>query len=235
MITLRTSDQRRLNQNPHYRTRLTFDPRELADPLANGFESLEILNEHWLSPGDNLPPYPHYHPAEILIYVCQGGLAFEDTLGQTGVIRVGEFSLITVEDGIRHAEMNAIGAHWAHVFEIGIRLNKNLNEPNHSQRRFNVAERTGFLRVVASQNGRGNSLRLKQKIVIYSAFLDPGKHVILELLPGQSGWLHLIKGEAVFCGQVLKSGDGVGVNKEHALSFTAKTSTEIILVSFNKS
>jgi redox-sensitive bicupin YhaK (pirin superfamily) len=78
--------------------------------------------------------------------------------------------------------------------------------------------------------GAINRLRIKQDAFIYSSMLDPGHHLVHELLPGRSAWLHVLHGEAVMQEVVLFSGDGVGVTSEPSVSITAKEDTEILLV-----
>ena len=62
-----------------------------------------------------------------------------------------------------------------------------------------------------------------------STMLDPGQHVVHELSPGRSAWLHLVQGEAMFGDIVLTTGDSVGITAERAVSLTAREETEILL------
>ena len=63
-----------------------------------------------------------------------------------------------------------------------------------------------------------------------SALLDPGQHVVHELLPGRSAWLHLVQGEVTLGDVVLTTGDSAGVTAERAVSLTAQEETEILLL-----
>ena len=65
---------------------------------------------------------------------------------------------------------------------------------------------------------------------MYSAMLDPGQHVVHELSPGRSAWLHLVQGEVTLGDDVLTTGDGAGVTAERAVSLTAREETEILLL-----
>jgi redox-sensitive bicupin YhaK (pirin superfamily) len=100
----------------------------------------------------------------------------------------------------------------------------------HKLKRFSAAERQGILRVVASPDGRKGSLRIRQDASIYSAMLDPGQHLIHELSPGRRAWLHVVRGEVTLDDEVLVAGDGVGYRAERAVSFTARTEGEILLL-----
>lgn len=62
------------------------------------------------------------------------------------------------------------------------------------------------------------------------AMLDPGQHVVHELLSGRSAWLHVVKGEVTLGDITLTPGDGAGISAERAVSFTARGQTEVLLV-----
>ena len=51
MITLRRAAQRHHDWTRKQEVWLTFDPKDRADPLADGFGALEVLDEERLSPG----------------------------------------------------------------------------------------------------------------------------------------------------------------------------------------
>jgi redox-sensitive bicupin YhaK (pirin superfamily) len=207
---------------------LTFYPQGRADPLAGGFGSLEMLNEDRLPPGAGVPRRPH-HDAEIVTYVREGALAHEDSTGRSGVTQAGEFQCMTAGRGIRHSERNASQTDWAHVFRIWLRPSEAGREPGYERKRFSAAQRRGGLCVVASPDGRRGSLRIHQSALIYSAILQPGQHVVHELSPGRSAWVHVVQGEVTLGDDILGTGDGAGVTAERAVSLTAREETEILL------
>jgi hypothetical protein len=151
-------------------------------------------------------------------------------MGRSGVIQAGEFRHLTAGRGYRHSEMNASRADWAHVFELWLRPSEAGLAPGQEQKRFCAAERRGGLCVVASPDARKGSLHLHQDALVYSAMLKRGDHVVHELAPGRSAWLHMVQGEAALGDIVLTTGDGVGVTAERAVSLTARKETEILLL-----
>jgi redox-sensitive bicupin YhaK (pirin superfamily) len=229
MITPRRAKERHHDQRRRQEAWHTFYPEDLADGLANGFGSLERLNEDRLPPGASLPRQLD-GDAEIVTYVREGALAQQDSMSSAGVIRAGEFQRSTAGRFTRHTETNASRTDWAQVFQIWLRPSEGELEPSREQRRFSAAERRGDLCVVASPDGRRGSLRLHQDALIYSAMLDPGQHVIHELSQGRTAWLHLVHGEATLGDIVLTTGDSVGVTAERAVSLTAREETEILLL-----
>jgi len=233
MITLRRAQERRHDRRGRQRSWLTFYPQNRADPLAGGFGALESLDEVRLSPGAGVPRRQP-RDAEILTYVREGALAYEDSTGHSGVIHAGEFQRMTAGRAIRHGATNASRSDWTHVFQMWLHPSEAGLEPNQEQKRFCAAERRGGLCVVASQDARRGSLRIHQDASLYSAMLDPGEHVVHELSPGRSTWLHLVQGEATLGDLVLSTGDGAGVTAERAVSLTAREETEILLLDLGK-
>jgi len=225
---------RRAKERHHERRRKrevwrTFYPRGRADPLAGGFGTIEMLNEDRLLPGAAVPRRP-LHDAEIVTYVRQGALAYEDSTGRSGVTQAGEFQCMTAGRGIRHSETNVSQTEWAHVFRIWLRPSQAGREPGYEQKRFSAAQRRDGLCVIASPDGRRGSLRIHQGALIYSAILQRGQHVVHELAPGRSAWLHVVEGGVTLGDDVLGTGDGAGVTGVRAVSLTAREETEILLL-----
>ena len=229
MITLRRDGERHHHRSRKQKVWFTFNSQDRTGPLADGFGTLEFLDEDRLSPGADVPHHPH-HDAEIITYVREGALAYEDSVGHSGVIRAGEFQRTTAGRGLRLRQTNASGTDWAHVFQIWLRPSEADLEPNHEQKRFSAAERRGVLCVVASPDARRDSLRIHQDVLIYSALLDPGQHVVHPLLLGHRAWLHLVEGEVTLDDIILTTGDGAGIQAERAVSLTAQEKTEILLL-----
>lgn len=78
------------------------------------------------------------------------------------------------------------------------------------------------------------SLCIHQDALIHSSVLDPGHHIIYELLPRHSAWLHVVAGKATMGDIVLTQGDGMGVTVEHLVCLTALEHTEILLVDMKR-
>jgi len=229
MITLRRAKDRRHEQRRKQEVWRTFHRQAGTDPFADGFGTLELFNEDRHPPGAGVRRR-HLHDAEIITYVREGALAYEDSTGCAGIIQAGEFHRMTAARGVRYSEANASRADWAQTFQIWLYPSETGVELGHEQRRFSTAQRRGELCIVASPDARRGSLRLRQNALMYSAMLSPGKHVVHELAEGRSAWLHLVKGEMT-CGDfILSTGDGAGVTAERAVSLTAREETEILLL-----
>lgn len=229
MISLRRAEAR--HHDPYRRRKVwrTFDPRDRADRFADGFGTIEAIDENRLPPRGDVPGYAA-EQAEIVTYVREGTIAYEDAMGHSGAIHAGEFQRIIAAHGSRHSETNASRADWAHVFQIRLRRTAVALEPGRDQRRVSAAERRGGLWLVASPYARSGSLQLHHDTWIYSALLEPGQHVVHKLTPGRAAWLHIVQGEVALGDLVLTTGDGAGVTAERSVSLTAREDTELLLL-----
>ncbi len=229
MIMIRRDTERQHDRCRKHEAWQTFYPATSTRPGANGLEALPIFGEIRLPPGNGTAPRPG-DDAEIVTYVQQGALAYEDSTGSAGVIRAGEFQRMTTGRGVRHKETNASRTDWAHIFRISLHPSEGGLGCAHEQKRFTAAQRRNVLCVVASPDGRKGSLRIHQDALACSSILDPGHHLVHELRPGRSAWLHVMYGEATLNDIVLTQGDGARVTVEPAVSLTAHESAEILLV-----
>lgn len=228
MISLRLAAERHHDQRLKREVWRTFDPVGRTDGLVDRFRALEALDESRLPPRADIPRRVGGE-GEIITYVREGTVAYDDSTGHSGVIHAGEFQRMITAPGARHGESNASRVDWAHVFQIRMRRSKLELEPGREQKRFSAAERRGGLCIVASPDARGGSLRLGQDTWMYSALLEPGQHVVHELAPAHAAWLHVVQGEVTLDDFVLVTGDGAGVITERAVSMTARADSEILL------
>jgi quercetin 2,3-dioxygenase len=229
MVTVRRTTERQHGRSRKQETWCTFDSANPAAPHTDGFETLESLNEIRLAPGARIPRNSR-HDAEVVTYVCEGILAYEDSLGHSAVVQSGEFQRVSTDRSLRHSKMNASRSDWAHFYQIWLRPSEAELEAENEQKRFSAAERRNRLCVIASSDARRGSLRVHQNVLVCSALLDPGQHIVHELAPGRSAWLHLVHGKVTLGDVVLTTGDGAGVTADRAVSLTASEEAEILLV-----
>jgi redox-sensitive bicupin YhaK (pirin superfamily) len=228
MIRVRTSEQRRHVQNAGRDTWMTFDPLNPEDPLHAGFQPLESINEEGFAPGASVMLQPE-KDLELLTYLWKGALIQEDHSGSTSVLEAGECGRSHAPRGTPQRVFNGSMTEQAHAFRCGILTDPNGSRPRAEKKRFPLADRKGILRLIASPDGRNESLRLREDIRVFSSLLDTGHHLIHELAPGRKAWLHVVTGRILLVDQPLRSGDGASLVEEAAVSLTAREPSEILL------
>src|SRR6187399_517721 len=106
MITAHRNAERQHQRRDKHESWLTFPSPDVPDAPAGPFGSLELLGEDRLPPGAAIAPRAR-HGTEIITYVREGAIAYQDSTGRSGVIHAGEFQRMTSELGVRYTEMNA--------------------------------------------------------------------------------------------------------------------------------
>jgi len=193
MVTVRRASERHHQRTSKQDAWSTFEPQDRAGPRGDDFGSLEQLSDIRIAPGTGAPRNAR-RDVEVVTYVHQGVLAYEDSLGHSGVLQAGEFHRVTSGRSLRHSKMNASRTHWAHFYQFWLFPSVTELESEHVQKRFSAAERRGALCVVASPDARRGSLRIHEDALICSALLDPGQHVVRELSLGRRAWVHVLQG-----------------------------------------
>jgi len=229
MITLLRNSQRHHVQQDRQEIWRSFYVQNRQDSLVDGFGFLSSFDELRLQPGDSSEPF-YEDETEIVTYVYTGALSQEDTMGNSGVIHTGEFQRMSTGRSIRHKETSVSQTDGVHLFRMSLRPVQAGLDHGHEQKRFTEAQRSNRLCVVVSPDGRRGSLQIHQDVLVCSAILDPGHHLIHELAPDRTAWLHTVCGEATINDIVLTQGDSVGITNERSASFTVQENTEILLI-----
>jgi redox-sensitive bicupin YhaK (pirin superfamily) len=170
--------------------------------------------------------------SELITYVHKGTLAFEGLTGHSGVITAGEYQCMVIGRIIGQRVTNTSQTDLAHFFRIYLRLSPSQSIDNclETPTRFSVAQRRNILCKVASPDVWNGSIRIHSDAHIYSSILDPGQHIVHELLLGRKAWLHIVYGKVRVNEIDLNSGDGMGITDERSISLTVLQDTELILI-----
>src|SRR5438552_12878876 len=97
-------------------------------------------------------------------------------------------------------------------------------------RRSFLQKRSGAkLRLIASPDGKDDSVTIHQDAKLYVSLLKPGEHVQHELPNDRYGWLQVAKGTVELNGKPLQQGDGAAISEEPKLEVKAPQEAKILL------
>jgi quercetin 2,3-dioxygenase len=234
-MAVRRSEERQHLKRRAHDAWLTFGLPPHSRRYGRSFGALLGLDEARLAPGAAAGVMRSTaYDVEVVTYVLEGSLSMRDARGRQRGLEAGEFQRRHAPRADRGGYRNASPGDWAHAFQISLRRPQEAMDREVEQKRFAGGDRRNLLCMVASPDGRGGTLQLRSDALIYSALLQLGQHVAHELRPGRGAWLHIVKGEARVGNFVLKTGDGLGIANERALSLTASCSTELLLVELGR-
>jgi hypothetical protein len=213
MITLRRSEERGHADHGWLNTYHTFSFAGYFDPQHMGFRSLRVINEDRVAPGEGFGTHPH-RDMEIISYVLSGELAHKDSMGNGSVIRPGDVQRMSAGTGVTHSEFNGSRAERVHFLQIWIVPERRDLAPSYEQKRFEDGDKRGKLRLIASRDGRDDSVTIHQDASLYAAILETGQEVTHTLAPGRSAWVHVASGSVELDGKTLSAGDGAAITGE---------------------
>ncbi len=229
MITIRPAQERGNANFSWLDSKHTFSFGSYYDPSQMGFSSLRVINEDKVQPGKGFGTHSH-RDMEIISYVLQGELEHKDSIGNGSVIRPGDVQRMSAGTGIAHSEFNASTTDPVHFLQIWIMPEKAGIEPSYEQKNFPLEEKQGKLKLVASADGRDDSVTIHQDANLYVAVLNQGDRITYNTDNNRSLWIQIARGSAEINGQALQTGDGAAITEEKELELFATTdNTEILL------
>ncbi|MBI2479831.1 MAG: pirin family protein, partial [Planctomycetia bacterium] len=206
----------------------TFSFGNYQDAEHMRFRSLRVMNEDWVQPGRGFGTHPH-RDMEIVTYVLEGALEHKDSMGNGAVLRPGEFQRMSAGTGITHSEFNPSDSVPVHLYQIWLFPQRKGIPPSYEQKAFDAAERHNQLRLVASPDGRDESLTIHQDADILLVTVERGAEVSRELRANRHAWLQVLRGAVALNGQQLGESDGAAVSDERQLNIVAAEPAEVML------
>lgn len=233
MIKLRKSQERGHARHGWLDSYHTFSFAHYHDPRFMGYSVLRVINEDIIAPGRGFGMHPH-NDMEIITYMLDGELRHEDSLGNGSVIRRGDVQRMTAGSGIVHSEYNASAEHPAHLLQIWIMPDRTNLHPGYEDKRFDDSRKQGRWCLVASNDGRGDSLKVHQDIALYATVLELGDSLSYEMSTGRTLFIQVARGNVCLSGtgkteEVLTAGDAAMVEIEQVIRLQANQASEVLV------
>jgi quercetin 2,3-dioxygenase len=214
MLTLTpTQIYKRQQSGQFYRdgveTRSTFSFGSYQNPLRNGFRALRVLNSEILTPGTNLGYHGH-RDMEILSYVVAGTGFHEDPDGERSTLLPGTLLHTSAGTGLWHTEGNASATEPLHIYQIWLTPDRLNRVPSWQVQHFEPQTDVASWCLLASPDGREESLAIHQDCCLYQAQLQAQATLEFPLSDDRYGWLQILQGEILLEDRtVLEAGDGL--------------------------
>src|SRR5271169_3810556 len=228
MISILKSEERGHADHGWLNTRFTFSFADYFDEEHVQFRTLRVMNDDRVAGGGGFPMHPH-RDMEIVTYVLDGALEHRDSMGNGSVIKPGDIQYMSAGTGVTHSEFNASKTEPVHLYQIWMMPEKKGLKPAYDQKNFSEAEKRGKLRVVASPDGRGGSVKIRQDNELYAAVLGAGETVKHALKKDRHAYVQVARGSLKLNGATLETGDGAAITAEKSLELTGVKDAEVLL------
>lgn len=228
MINIRRAEDRGHADHGWLNTFHTFSFADYYDPAHMGFRGLRVINEDRVQPGQGFGTHPH-RDMEIISYVLEGGLEHRDSMGNGSVIRPGEVQRMSAGTGITHSEFNSSRDELVHFLQIWLIPSERGITPGYEQKLIDRKEQDGRLRLVASSDGRDDSVTIHTDANLYAGLFNAGAMGELPIRKGRHAWVHLARGKARINGHDMKAGDGAAMSEVPLIRIEGVEASEVLV------
>ncbi len=227
MFKLRKANERGYTQLHWLKSWHTFSFDSYYDPCHTHFENLRVINEDTVAPKAGFGSHQH-KDMEILTYVLQGALEHKDSLGNGSIIKSGELQRMTAGTGIFHSEYNHSQDEPVHFLQIWIIPNRRDLTPGYQQKQFDIEYGAGW-KLIASEEGSDDSLKVHQDVSVYAAKMESGERLKYKI-SGQRGlWLQIAEGNLLVNDNQMLTGDGAAMNELKSVELVCSQRSHILL------
>ncbi len=228
MINLRRSKERGFAEHGWLKSQHSFSFANYHDPKHMGFGPLRVINEDWVAGGMGFQTHGH-RDMEIITYVMEGALAHKDSMGNNAVILPGEVQKMTAGSGIMHSEFNHLKDQTTHLYQIWIEPNEFGLTPSYWQKSFELELNKEKFILVASRDGRDESILIHQDADLYLSRLKAGESFEFLNKGNRKAWIQMLRGKLMINSIELETGDALSVEEKESLILTAPEECEFML------
>jgi redox-sensitive bicupin YhaK (pirin superfamily) len=228
MIELRKSSERGFADHGWLKSFHSFSFADYYDPKHMGFGNLRVINEDRIAPGTGFGTHGH-RDMEIISYVLEGALAHKDNMGNGTSIVPGDVQRMSAGRGVMHSEYNHAPNETTHFLQIWIMPDVQGIVPGYEQRHVDAADKRGRLRLVASRDGRDDSVTVHADAAIHAGLFDPGESAELAIAPSRKVYVHVARGTVHVNGHALATGDAAMLSDESTVKIDSGRDAEVLV------
>lgn len=198
------------------------------DPKHMGWGDLRVINDDRVAAGQGFGTHGHRDMA-IISYVLEGQLAHKDSMGNGSTLTPGQVQLMNAGTGVMHSEFNPSATDPAHFLQIWIMPAKNGTTPGYAEATFDDAQKRGKLCLLASPDGRDNSLVIGQDVTLSAALIDGDEQVTYTFAPNRIGYVHVARGSLTINGDAYHAGDAAKIRHEDTITLADGQDAEVLV------
>lgn len=231
MLEVRRSLDRGYADHGWLKSYHTFSFDEYYDPVYEDFGALRVINENHIRPGKGYDQQAQQN-VEILTYLVAGELSHQDSLGNSTVVRPGDFQCLSAGSGITLTELNVSPSRSqnVHLLQIWLKPLAAGLAPSYQQKHFDPDEKRGRLRLVASPAGDEGSMRIQQDARLYSGFFNATDRAELEVAKERRAYVHVASGSIAVNETRLNAGDGVKITQPGRFTLQSGRDADVLLI-----
>lgn len=227
---IHTSDSRGRAEHGWLSSRFSFSFAEYYNPERMHFGTLRVLNDDTIDPGMGFGMHPHNN-MEIITIPLSGSLEHRDSMGNGSIIKAGEVQMMSAGTGVRHSEFNPSSLEFSTLLQIWVLPKLHNIEPRYDQRVFNPDLQLNGWQLVASPDGKDNSLKMNQDAWFSLTKIESGQTIGYKPnLSGNGLYLFVIEGIIQIEEDILKRRDAIGISEIENIEIKAINDSFVLLM-----
>ncbi len=228
MVSVRKSQARGHANHGWLDSYHSFSFAEYYDPAHMQYSVLRVINEDKIAGGAGFGMHGH-RDMEIITYMLAGKIKHEDSMGNGSVIRAGDVQRMSAGTGVRHSEINASKEVEAHLLQIWLLPSQEGLPPSYEDKSIPLEKKLNQWCLVASPNGREDSLTIHQDVELWATVLTAGLALTYRFQLSRRGYLQVARGQIKINGQLLMAGDAAMIEVESQIDMQAIVESEVLL------
>lgn len=229
-IIVHKADKRGGGDYGWLKTRYSFSFANWFDPARMGFGKLRVLNDDVIAPLGKFDTH-HHDNFEIITIPLEGEVTHKDSMGNFGVVSVGQVQVMSAGTGVEHSEFNASPTQTLKLFQIWIEPKVYHAAPRYEQKTFDAVDREGSWQTLVSPDGDQGPLTIYQDAYLARASLQKGTTLPYKVRRNGSGvYVISIEGRIGVGGEELNFRDAVGISEAKEIAVTAHTNADVLLI-----
>ncbi len=222
------ANERGVAEHGWLHSRFSFSFAEYHHPERMRFGALRVINDDVIEAGKGFGMHPH-RDMEIVSIVTRGALEHKDSQGNHGVIHAGQVQYMSAGSGVLHSEF-ATEKEDAALFQIWIHPANKGGDPLYDHRDFARVDQHNRWAVLVSEDGRENSIRIRQDASIYSSHVDQGVHLGVTPVKSSHGRLiFVMEGSVEIAGETLYARDELQLLDNKPYRLKALSESKVLL------
>lgn len=205
----------------------TFSFGHYFDPSFVGYATLRVINDDYVEAGMGFETHPH-KDMEIITFIKEGALEHKDSMGNHSVIRPGEIQIMSAGSGVLHSEFNHYKDKPTTFYQIWIHTKTPGIKPAYQQKNYLDFKKENDLTLLASEDGKEDSVQINQDARIHLASFDQDKKGSLTLEVERPVWIQMVSGRIEVEGQTIETGDGASF-KQKEIQWDALEKSEFLV------
>lgn len=228
MRRLRRAEDRGQSNRHGVDVRYSISSGPYLDPDYMGFGSLRALDEERFPPGTGFPAREHANTERVTV-VFEGELRHEDDIGNQTTLTPGQIQCVTLGAGTRLTTSNPSSMSDLHTYSAWFIPRADDLVPSYQLTSIPFADWDDRWSVLASPDGRENSVRLSTTTLVLGAIVSKGTDIDYQIELHRGVWLQIVRGEIEADSDILKSGDGLEISSAGRLRIKAVSRAQVLL------